>query len=339
MLKTTELDEELDWDEESILNTMIAHGIRTITPILTPSGVVYQGLEDFMRENDFDWDNITKTLNSMKKNGYFETKEQTRVIICPKCGSSHVYSKFTCPKCNSIELTRMEILEHSICGYTGVKDDFKNNTQIICPKCKIKLSKKRPRKNQPSEKKTTYQIIGSVSECESCALRFEKPNTVQICQHCSTKFTYTNARYETLYSYQIKEEIIQKLKDNDNITVLLIEDEPADAEIINVYLKKSKEKFLLEVVSTGKKGLEKIHENLYDVILLDYNLPDMTGFEILEEMRNQKITSPVIILTGADDREIAVNTMKLGASDFLIKSGELYKALPDKILKILRRNN
>ena len=47
MLETTELDEELTWDEEAILNTIITHGIRTITPILTPSGIVYQGLEDF----------------------------------------------------------------------------------------------------------------------------------------------------------------------------------------------------------------------------------------------------------------------------------------------------
>ncbi len=339
MLETTELDEELTWDEEAILNTIITHGIRTITPILTPSGIVYQGLEDFMRENELDWEIITKILDSMKKNGYFETKEQTRVIICPECGSSHVYSKFACPGCNSTELSRMEILEHSICGYTGMKKDFINNNRLICPKCNIKLSKNISRKNETSRKKSDYQRIGTVSECDSCALRFEKPTTIHICQQCSTNFAYSKARYETLYSYQIKEDIIQKLKDNNKLSILLIEDEATDAEIINAYLKKSKEKFLLEIVNTGKKGLEKIKDNLYDLILLDYHLPDMTGSEILEEIRAQNIMPHVIVLTGMDDREIAVKTMKLGASDYLIKSAELYKSLPELILKILKKNN
>ena len=121
--------------------------------------------------------------------------------------------------------------------------------------------------------------------------------------------------------------------------ILLVEDEATDAEIINAYLKKSKEMFLLDIVNTGKKGLEKIKDNLYDLILLDYYLPDMTGLEILKKIRSQKIMTRVIILTGADDREIAVKSMKLGASDYLIKSAELYKSLPELILKILKKNN
>ncbi len=337
MPDTIELDEELDWDEESILNTIITHRIRTITPILTPSGIVYQGLEDFMRENELDWENITKILDSMKKNGYFKIKEQTRVIICPECGSSHVYSKFACPRCNSTELSNMEILEHSVCGYTGIKKDFIINNQLICPKCNIILSKNLSRKNQASRKKSGYQLIGTVSECSSCALRFEKPNAIHICQLCSTNFSYSNARYETLYSYQINEEIIHKLKNKNIISILLVEDEATEAEIINAYFKKSKEKFMLEIVNTGKKGLEKINENLYHLILLDYHLPDMTGSEILEKIQSQNIMSPVIILTGMDDREIAVKTMKLGALDYLIKSAELYKTLPKLILEILEK--
>ena len=338
MPETIELDEELEWDEESILNTIIPHGIRTIIPILTPSGIVYHGLEEFMRENELDWEKITKILDSLKIKGCFEAKEQIRVIICPECGSSHVYSKFACPRCNSTELTRMEILEHSICGYTGMKKDFVKNNQIICPKCNIKLSKTIQRKNQASKKKSGYQIIGSVSECNSCSFRFEKPNTIHICQQCSTNFAYSNARYETLYSYQLKEEIIKGLKNNNKISILLVEDESTDAEIINAYFKKSKEIFLLDIVNTGKKGLEKIENNLYDLILLDYYLPDMTGLEILEKIRSKKILSRVIILTGADDREIAVKAMKLGASDYLIKSTELYKSLPELIPKILAKN-
>ena len=78
--------------------------------------------------------------------------------------------------------------------------------------------------------------------------------------------------------------------------VLLIEDDAATAQSIELMLKS--EAFNVYVTDLGEEGIDlgKLYD--YDLILLDLNLPDMSGFEVLRSLRVSKVKTPILILTG-----------------------------------------
>jgi two-component system, cell cycle response regulator CtrA len=99
--------------------------------------------------------------------------------------------------------------------------------------------------------------------------------------------------------------------------VLLIEDDSAMAQSIELMLKS--EGFNVYVTDLGEEGIDlgKIYD--YDIILLDLNLPDMSGFEVLRSLRVAKVKAPTLILTGLDSVEDKVRALGFGADDYLTK--------------------
>lgn len=99
--------------------------------------------------------------------------------------------------------------------------------------------------------------------------------------------------------------------------VLLIEDDLATARAISLMLTKDG----LNVYSTdlGEEGLELGRLYDYDTILLDLDLPEMHGFEVLKELRRAKVQTPVIILSGHADIESKIRGFELRADDYLTK--------------------
>lgn len=108
--------------------------------------------------------------------------------------------------------------------------------------------------------------------------------------------------------------------DNKPMRILLIEDNPGDAFLIKFYLEESvfKDARLIhaEFLNTAKDLLSK---NEFDVILLDLNLPDSKGIETLKEVLENSNHSVVIVLTGLNDEDLGLETVKMGAQDFLVK--------------------
>jgi len=299
-------------------------------------GVTYEGLDDILIEEEYDWDYLRNLLQSLAEKKLILQKDHVKVILCPKCGSPHVYTKYACPTCQSSDVESIKLIEHPYCGYTGTKKSYISGSKLVCPKCKTELREVN-RKTQGKGSINNYRIIGSTFECEACNQRFDRPNLIHICQNCGSEFNYKTAIYKKEYNYEIPIELIKKLRITDKILVLAIEDNSDDAELIKINLEKSEYVFKVEPATTGKEGLKKIKEKYYDVILLDYNLPDMKGKDFLEEMKIRKIETPVIVLTGADDRQIAVASMKLGAYDYLVKSAELFEELPTIIIKLIQK--
>jgi CheY-like chemotaxis protein len=326
-------------DEELLLDFIIKERIKRIKPIITISEIKYEGLEEFMSENGYDWDLLRDILSLLENKGLLKIKGDIRTFICPKCNSPHISSKYSSIKCQSIKLSKVELIEHKICGHTATRDKFLGPSGLICPNCDKQIN---PPVNQQEERHTRakkeFEIIGSAFECENCGQRLERPNIVHICQDCGTNFNYKLGRYEKFPIYETNMNVINKLSDKDDINVLLIEDNPDDAEIIRINLEKSNISYIVDVATTGKKGINKIEEKHYDIILLDYVLPDITGINLIEKIKKIKIKTPIIILTGTDDREVAVLAMKLGASDYLIKSVDLFSKLPNVIMKITQNH-
>ena len=99
--------------------------------------------------------------------------------------------------------------------------------------------------------------------------------------------------------------------------VLLIEDDSATARSIELMLKS--ESFNVYTTDLGEEGIDlgKIYD--YDIILLDLNLPDMSGFEVLRGLRVSKVKSSVLILSGLADIEDKVRGLGFGADDYMTK--------------------
>lgn len=110
------------------------------------------------------------------------------------------------------------------------------------------------------------------------------------------------------------------MDNNINLNILLIEDNPGDAFLIKFYLEDSVLKFArLLHAEYLKTAVDLLQNNEFDVILLDLNLPDSKGIETLETVLEASQGSVVIVLTGLDDEELGLETVKKGAQDFLVK--------------------
>jgi putative nucleotidyltransferase with HDIG domain len=111
--------------------------------------------------------------------------------------------------------------------------------------------------------------------------------------------------------------------------VLLIEDNPGDARLVSLHLdevRPTEVDIRLEQCASLGEARQLVGSCLYDSILLDLGLPDSTGLATLEAVRETCPDSPVIVLTGLDDMDVALSALKAGAADFLTKgaiSGEL----------------
>ncbi|PIV76541.1 MAG: DNA-binding response regulator [Rhodobacteraceae bacterium CG17_big_fil_post_rev_8_21_14_2_50_65_11] len=99
--------------------------------------------------------------------------------------------------------------------------------------------------------------------------------------------------------------------------VLLVEDDPTTSKSIEMMLSHAN----LNVYSTdlGEEGVDLAKLYDYDLILLDLNLPDMTGHEVLRQLRLARVDTPILILSGADDTESKIKGFGFGADDYLTK--------------------
>jgi len=106
----------------------------------------------------------------------------------------------------------------------------------------------------------------------------------------------------------------------ETIKVLLIEDEPGDAGLVQIKLHNAKviifQLTWVETLTDAKIQLTKQH---FDVLLLDLSLPDSSGLDTLKKAQMIAIETPIIILTGQNNTDFALESLKIGAADYLVK--------------------
>ena len=117
--------------------------------------------------------------------------------------------------------------------------------------------------------------------------------------------------------------------------VLLVEDDPTTSKSIELMLTHAN----LNVYATdlGEEGIDLAKLYDYDLILLDINLPDMTGLEVLRQLRLSKIDTPILILSGDDDTDSKIKGFGFGADDYLTKPFHR-EELVARIHAIIRRS-
>jgi len=99
--------------------------------------------------------------------------------------------------------------------------------------------------------------------------------------------------------------------------ILLVEDDPTTSKSVEMMLTSAN----LNVYATdlGEEGIDLARLYDYDLILLDINLPDMNGHEVLRQLRMSKVETPILILSGLDDTENKIKGFGVGADDYMTK--------------------
>ncbi|MBC8431819.1 MAG: response regulator [Desulfobacterales bacterium] len=120
------------------------------------------------------------------------------------------------------------------------------------------------------------------------------------------------------------------------LTLVIIEDEEAHFSLMKRAIGKEFPHASVLHFQEANLCLERLNSILPTVIITDYLLPGMNGIEFLEALSQKDKDIPVIMITGQGDENIAVRAMKLGAKDYLVKSGGLFALLPSVIAKVMR---
>jgi DNA-binding NtrC family response regulator len=109
--------------------------------------------------------------------------------------------------------------------------------------------------------------------------------------------------------------------------ILIIEDEAAIRRVLTKILSEENEAYQVEEAEDGSIGYEKIAQNDYDLVLCDIKMPKMDGVELLQAVKKIKPEIPIVMISGHGDMETAIQTMRLGAFDYISKPPDLNRLL------------
>lgn len=103
--------------------------------------------------------------------------------------------------------------------------------------------------------------------------------------------------------------------------ILYMEDNPGLSALLQKNLQRRG--FLVDTASNGEEGLSMLENNCYDVLLVDYNMPFFGGIDVIRALSSKGMPTPVIMVTGEGNETVAAESLKLGASDYIVKDVEM----------------
>lgn len=109
--------------------------------------------------------------------------------------------------------------------------------------------------------------------------------------------------------------------------ILIIEDEAAIRRVLSKIISEENDVYQVSQAEDGLSGIEMIKDNDYDLVLCDIKMPKMDGVEVLEKAKKIKPEIPFVMISGHGDLDTAVNTMRLGAFDYISKPPDLNRLL------------
>jgi DNA-binding response OmpR family regulator len=119
--------------------------------------------------------------------------------------------------------------------------------------------------------------------------------------------------------------------------ILIVEDNEEHIALDREYLPENE--FHVDSALDKFTALQKLENESYDLVILDYKLPDGNGIELLIEMKSLGIDTPVILLTNYDEPDLSFEARKLGAVDYWVKGYQYFTQLRERILENLDRGD
>jgi PAS domain S-box-containing protein len=119
--------------------------------------------------------------------------------------------------------------------------------------------------------------------------------------------------------------------------VLYVDDSSFDRQLVRDALEREHTGFILTEAGSKREFEKELEEGVYDVVLSDFNILGFEGFQVIEAVRMKAPHVPVVILTGTGSEEVAVEAMKSGAADYIIKTPRHIQRLPSAILAAVEK--
>ena len=115
------------------------------------------------------------------------------------------------------------------------------------------------------------------------------------------------------------------------IRILIIEDQPTHATLMRARLMDSDPSCRVEIAPTGESGIESVRKTRFALILLDYSLPDGDGLTFFDRIRAIDSSAHIVFVTAENSAAVAVQAMKRGASDYIVKDATYLENLVDRL--------
>ena len=127
------------------------------------------------------------------------------------------------------------------------------------------------------------------------------------------------------------------MQPTEAVTVLYMEDEVGLARLFQKKL--NREGFEVDLAPDGIAGLEKYSQGSYNIVLVDHRMPGLNGLEVIQRLAEKPSPPAMIMLTGAGSEKIAVEAMKLGANDYIVKDmkGKYFQLMPVVIRRVMEQ--
>ena len=124
----------------------------------------------------------------------------------------------------------------------------------------------------------------------------------------------------------------------NSIRILIIDDDPEYVSVVKHYLRSFQHRsFQVTWASDGEAALQQLATPAFDLILMDYYLPNTNGLEIAQKIFDAKIDIPIILLTANKDFRLAVEAIKFGVEEYLVKDEAVDTILPRTIMNVVER--
>jgi PAS domain S-box-containing protein len=125
----------------------------------------------------------------------------------------------------------------------------------------------------------------------------------------------------------------------DPIQIIYIDDSPFDRELVRDALEREQRGFQLTLATTQHEFENFLKNNEFDLVLSDFNIAGFEGLEVIELVNEYKPNLPVVIVTGTGSEEVAVEALKMGAADYVIKTPEHIRRLHHTILQVMENQS
>ena len=116
------------------------------------------------------------------------------------------------------------------------------------------------------------------------------------------------------------------------IKILIADDHPLILKGLKILIDEESDMKIVDVAKDGSEALKKLRENKYDIAVMDISMPKKTGVEILEDLKYEKIKTPILILSVYPEEQYATRLIKTGASGYLTKD-----TAPEELVSAIRK--